>query len=185
MKPTPTVVNRDALEALHASAAGTALALIAAGQELAPMMLLGKVTGNPSEKQTAQIMGVLPPEFVNAMQRNGRTKEAFIPLVRAILVDGPVDAVIHITEAWVSTLAKDEPEPDAAIARMARDGVKNEPGRGEAMIVTLHTLDGSFMSISPITTDAAGKRHCVLGAFAPPGLEMSGRLSLNPEPPGP
>lgn len=133
------------------------------------------------EDQSWFILYAMPQEDVQSFHASGAAKRLLTRAIRDLLDKSEktgVGAVVHITEAWMRTVRKE----DEQLLQSLLDGKRklaDDPERKEVLLVTVHTLaEGSLHSSMPITITDDGKRHCEYMPLDRTLENLGGRLSL-------
>ena len=171
-------IPHETLRQIYSMVAPAAVTIVNTGSECAAQVFVFDVR----ESGEAEFITSLPPHTVNALHATDRAKQGLSTLIREILEGGEADVIAYVTESWTTQIGAQE--VDAGLARyneLRAAGVtlEHQPGRGEALVVALHTREGTCASMMPIT----GQPRCV--TFAPVDLaqigspEFTGRMSMN------
>jgi len=165
------LVERDILAAYKLTAP-TAIDLINEGREVLPQLFflqMSKVQPGVLAK-----MRLFDPRTVLEAHRSPNGKQLLMILIKAALgTPGEWESVdlhgllsrdgftphlaVHISEAWSVRRAK-----------MDLDTVPSEaPDRAEVLVIGVHLREHSYSHFLPITTDAAGHRHCEMTDWKP------------------
>lgn len=142
--------------------------------ELMPLMIAVHIGEKPGKIKN---MMIVDPVLINMMQRNGHTKDMLMSVVRGLLStksDAP-DAVVHMSETWMVARS----ERDANDPFDGHDSLADHPARTEAVMVNVHTRIGSYVGLSPITTEG-GRRRATFTALNLSEVRF-GRMILDPE----
>ena len=143
-------------------------------EELMPLMFAIHLGAKPGKIKS---MMFVDPVLINMMHRNGHTKDMLMTVVRGLLstkADAP-DAVVHVSETWMVARS----ERDANDPYDGHDSLADHPARTEAVMVNVHTRIGSYVGISPITTEG-GRRRATLRTLNLSDVRF-GRMILDPE----
>lgn len=125
-------------------------------------------------------MMFIDPRLVNEMQRSAGSKDGLMLLVRVLLAKGewktlgielpkPCDAVVHVSEAWVAEHPADKRD-------QLPDSFEDHPGRGEVIMVVVHTHERSYPGMCPIT--GSGDARTAAFAALRRGGEFEGRFAM-------
>lgn len=179
-------ISQEDMTSLYEHFAHKAVEEYNAKGEVPPQLLAVTLDEKPG---SIQAVAMMPSGMVNSFYRNGATKDMLAQLMRMLLAeDSPVreqmkandmplpDVVVQISEIWMTHIqSKDPKEAQAEAERMSREGVSNQPNRQEAVMVALHTLDGSMLGHSMIENKKA--------TYSPlaEGLTFGGRFAMTPE----
>lgn len=146
----------------------------------APQLIVVMVLSDDDSTTTVGDALFIDSQLVDRMQHSSESKDALMTFVRVALSPlGPAtlellfdcrpgfrpDAVVHVTECWLVDGAR-------------FDGVapSEHRNRREAIMVTVHTHEGSHAGMCPITANDSDRRVAVVEPLLG---EFHGRLSLN------
>jgi len=164
------------IEILYEGFARRAIEQFNEKKECAPQ-LVAVTMGN--ERGTIDDLIGLDPELVNALQRDGRRKDMLMMIVSAMLSQKGlpgINAVVHMTEVWISR-ALESQDDQRTRGLLAGDLTpSDDPERGEAIAVFVHTKDHTYLGHCPITGSGAERS----AEFEPLQMEgdTQGRFSM-------
>lgn len=177
---TAKLINPEILRSVHGLLTRGGTSIINEGSVAAPILMLFKVVGDTLATQKISAASIVPPHEVNAMQRSAVSKKAMMDAIIDLLSDGEhsVDIVGHLTEAWRADVGDPGALQRALALSDAGVSVEDMPGRSEMLMISLHTLEGTYTSAAVITTDATGKRHCAGAPLDAEGVTVGGRMLI-------
>jgi len=148
-----TPISREVLSQVYGQMSAAAASIIDAGNDANPQLLIFSDTGEWLGNVPEDLVGKLHSEMMGSAG-----KVIVMHFVNQILAHRG-DIVVHIVEAWAKHYGPEEKDEKVAEDLAKYKKVSNLPGRTEAMVVTLHTREKSYVGISPVVTGADGKRH--------------------------
>lgn len=179
MPLTRRVLDARDIEYVYEFFAAQAVGLFNENHDIAPQLFLVYLEDLPEPLIAA--LGAIDPGTVAKLHQSSDSKEVLGALIRELLVRGmppsatprlpegmPAvpDLVVHISEAWMATGGDIDTPPS------------QRADRREAVMVTVHMPDRSFLGLCPIDTKT---RHCELGKLDMQ-LEVAGKLAVHDEP---
>lgn len=159
--------------------AGRAVEIVNGGGEFWPQLAMINLGDEPGEIGEIHF---IDPNLVNALQKDGRTKDALVKLIDVLLANCGIppiglmplpeapQLVVHVTEMW-RLPASAAPDADQSFA--------DHPERGECIFVTVHTPERAFVGACPITSHD-GKREATFEPILDGG-EWTGRFARRSE----
>lgn len=174
MKPT---IERTVIEEIYRHLTTTAKNMLVDQGHVRPQLFLYKADGTVLMAAPAYIMDL----FFNS----GESKELMRKVIGKLLAgDAPgieADIIAVITEAWVASGSWLDEEQTLAALLDGTLQVRDLDKKGEAIVVTIYTLDGTNMGLCPIITAADGKRSGTLKPMFPENeTGLAGRMVIKP-----
>jgi hypothetical protein len=139
-------ITREALLAVYDVMMRGATMILNSQEEVQPQVLLFDAKGIFDSN--------IPSEVVCTMHGSDAGKDALMGLIGMLLegtiFPGKIAIVAYVSEAWMKTITDGSGLPAGRVSEM--------PDREEAIVISLHTLKRSYMTMLPIKT-VDGKRH--------------------------
>lgn len=178
MKPT---IERAVIEEIYKHLTTRAKEqLVEQGHEVSPQFFLYKADGT--------FLTAAPPEIVRKFFESGESKSLMRKAIGMILAGDAfeleskerIEIVAVISEAWVAKGSWLDEDQTLKALQAGTLEMKDLDEKGEAIVVTIYTLDGTSMGFCPIVT-VDGKRTVQWEPLIPENEgELSGRMVIKP-----